>query len=145
MTRNRGTALALVVLMATLPGCILARLHANEPLDRVKIESIERGVTTKEEILARFGPPHELEAREFVIFGQPRDKVPIDRLVGSRFFIYRYTRANGFAVILIIFNYLDGDARSDRLVIFFDADDVVEDYAFATDTDGIPRFGPFSR
>lgn len=131
--------------MLLLPGCLMGRAYLNEPIDEAKIATIERGVTTKKEILERFGPPHEIENREIVALGAPMRELPIDRLVGSRFFRYRFTRANAFVVIAIIFNYFDGDVKADHLLIFFDEEDVVEDYAFAKHTELLPQYGPFSR
>jgi len=142
---RRAAAVLLVLALFLAPGCVLVRAHNNAPLDEAQIAAIERGVTTKAEVLERFGPPDQIENREFVLLGQPREKIPLERLVGSRFFVYKHTRANGWATILIIFNYFDGDVKSDRLAIFFDDEDVVEDFAFARDTDHLPRFGPFSR
>ena len=49
------------------------------------------------------------------------------------------------AMILVLFNYLDFDQKNDSLVIFFDGDDKVEDYAFGKDTDKLPRYGFWSR
>ena len=65
--------------------------------------------------------------------------------MATRFFRYTYTRANALAIILVPFNYGDFDQKSDNLVIFFDGDNKVEDFAFRRDTDQLPRFGFWSR
>ena len=136
-----------------LSGCVVGRVYRDRPLDEGKIGSIQRGVTTKQEILDRFGPPQEIEARELTAIGIPFEtfltrrgyKPPIERIVATRFFRYTYTRANAMAMILVLFNYGDFDQKSDNLVIFFDGDNKVEDYAFRRDIDQLPRFGFWSR
>jgi hypothetical protein len=69
----------------------------------------------------------------------------VEQLVSARYFRYSYQRANGWIVLTGVFNYFDADVKGDTLVVFFDGDDIVEDYAFAEDTRLLPRFGPFSR
>jgi len=136
-----------------LSGCVMGRVYRDHPLDEVKIAGIQRGVTTKQEILDLFGPPQEIEGRELTAIGIPfepflsrrGDKPPIERIVATRFFRYTYTRANAMAIILILFNYGDFDQKSDNLVIFFDGDSKVEDFAFRRDTDQLPRYGFWSR
>jgi hypothetical protein len=49
------------------------------------------------------------------------------------------------AVVLLVFNYIDGDVKSDTLLIFFDEKDIVQDYAFARDTDQLAKWGFWSR
>ncbi len=146
-----GGALAMLALL--LPGCVIGRVYRDHPLDEPKIVVIERGITTKKEILERFGPPQEIEARELVAIGIPfepflsrrGEKPPVERLVAARYFRYTFARANFFGIITLLFNYLDFDQKTDTLVIFFDGDNKVEDYAFAKDTERLPRFGFWSR
>lgn len=136
-----------------LSGCVMGRVYRDHALDETKIAMIRRGVTTKQEVLDLLGPPQEIEGRELVAIGAPLepfvsrrgDKPPIERIVASRFFRYTYTRANGMAIILILFNYGEFDQKSDNLVIFFDGDNKVEDFAFRKDTDQLPRYGFWSR
>jgi hypothetical protein len=142
-------ALGLVV----LSGCVMGRIYRDHPLDEQKIATIQRGVTTKAQILEQFGPPQEIETRELVAIGGGVDEVLSGRgskpkaesLVGARYFRYSYSRANGFGIVLLLFNYLDFDQKNDSLVIFFDNQDVVQDVAYERDTDKLPRFGFWSR
>jgi hypothetical protein len=136
-----------------LSGCVMGRVYRDHPLDEIKIAGIQRGVTTKQEILDLFGPPQEIDARELTAIGIPfesfinrrGDKPPVERIVAARYFRYTYTRANAMAIILILFNYGEFDQKSDNLVVFFDGDNKVEDFAFRRDTDQLPRFGFWSR
>jgi outer membrane protein assembly factor BamE (lipoprotein component of BamABCDE complex) len=144
---------AVLVAAMLLPGCVMGRVYRDHPLDEVKIATIQRGHTTKQEILDLFGPPQEIEARELTAIGVPfepfisrrGDKPPVERIVAARYFRYTYTRANALAIILILFNYGEFDQKSDNLVVFFDGDNKVEDFAFRRDTDQLPRYGFWSR
>src|SRR5262245_60524867 len=147
MIRFKLLFLALVV--ALLPACFMVRGHLDKPIDDTKVPLLERGVTTKQQVLDMFGPPQAIDGREIVNlgdeFGLPGDNRKVEQLVAARYFRYSYQRANGWAVITFVFNYVDADIKADTLIIFFNGDDKVEDYAFAKDTDLLPRFGPFSR
>jgi len=156
MRRARFTlhnAARLLPLVVLLSGCVIGRVYRDHPLDEQKIAAIERGVTTKAQILERFGPPQEIEARELVAIGIPfepflsrrGDKPPVERLVSARYFRYTFSRGNAFGIITLIFNYLEFDQKNDTLVIFFDGDNKVDDYAFANDTEQLPRYGFWSR
>lgn len=142
-----------LVLAATLSGCVMARLYRDHVLDEQKIATITRGVTTKAEILSAFGPPQEIDARELTAVGvsfeqllpRPGEKPPLERIVAARWFRYTYERGNGQGMILLLFNYFEFDQKNDSLVIFFDGDNKVEDFAFRKDTSALPRFGFWSR
>jgi hypothetical protein len=140
-------------LLVVLSGCVVGRVYRDHPLDQQKIAAIERGVTTRKEILEQFGPPQEVEVRELVAVGVPIEqflsrrgaKAPVETLVGARYFRYTFSRANVFGILLLLFNYAEFDQKNDTLVIFFNSDDIVEDYAVGTDTALLPRFGFWSR
>ena len=142
-----------VLWLAALSGCVMGRIYRDHPLDEQKIATIQRGVTTKAQILEQFGPPQEIDTRELVAIGGGVDDVlsgrgskpEVQSVVGARYFRYTYSRANGFGIILLLFNYLEFDQKNDSLLIFFDNKDVVQDVAYERDTDKLPRFGFWSR
>ncbi|MGD0946435.1 MAG: hypothetical protein ABSA52_03315 [Candidatus Binatia bacterium] len=142
-----------VAWLVVLSGCAMGRIYRDHPLDEQKIATIQRGVTTKAQILEQFGPPQEIETRELVAIGGGVDSVlsgrgskpEVESLVGARYFRYSYSRANGFGIILLLFNYAEFDQKNDSLLIFFDGKDVVQDVAYERDTDKLPRFGFWSR
>lgn len=146
-------ALVGLLWLFVLSGCVLGRVYRDHPLDEQKIAAIQPGVTTKAQVLSEFGPPQEIDQRELVIVGggvdaavsgsKPRPQA--ENLVGARYFRYTYSRANGFGIVLILFNYLEFDQKNDSLVVFFDGKDVVENVAYERDTDKLPRFGFWSR
>lgn len=144
--------LRLVILLAStalLPACFMIRGHQDRPINHDLIPGIQRGVTTKTQILELFGPPQAIDGREIIaagdLLGVPGDHRRVEQLVAARYFRYSYYRANGWALITFVFNYVDADIKSDTLIVFFDGNDVVQDYAFAKDTELLPRFGPLSR
>jgi hypothetical protein len=135
-------------------GCGVARVYRDHPIDEAKIAAIQRGVTTKKDILAQFGPPQEIDARELTAVGMPFDiavlprpgeKPPTERIVAARYFRYTYERGNGLLIFLILFNYAEFDQKNDSLVIFFDGENKVEDFAFRRGTDELPQYGFWSR
>jgi hypothetical protein len=122
-----------MALSVGLTGCWIGRGRVDHPLDEQKIAGIQRGVTTRAEILERFGPPQEIDGRELTAFGLSLDEAlssrggrpPMERAVSVRYFRYAYVRANTWFLTLLLFNYIDGDVKRDTLVIFFDGDDKV--------------------
>ncbi len=153
MRVDRLAYCGLGLLGLVLSGCAMARVYRDHPIDEQQIAAIQRGVTTKHEILDRFGPPQEIDARELTAVGvsleavipRPGEKPPTERIIGSRYFRYTYERGNGLAMVLILFNYFEYDQKNDDLLIFFNGDDKVEDFAFRKGTDELPRFGFWSR
>lgn len=138
------------LIVGSLSGCVLSRVQVDHPLDEAKVATLQRGTTTKAEVLALFGPPQEIDGRELTIMGVSADalitgratKLPPERLVTARYFRYTHFRANVFGTILVVFNFFDFDVKRDGLVIFFDGDDKVEDFAIRRDTDELRRLGP---
>src|ERR1035437_1401536 len=153
MWRCRFSALGLTGVAMLVSGCVMARTYRDHPIDEQQMATIQRGVTTKNDILGLLGPPQEIDARELTAVGvpfeqilpRPGEKPPLERIVAARWFRYTYERGNGMAMILLLFNYFDFDQKNDSLVIFFDGDNKVEDFAFRKDTERLPRFGFWSR
>ena len=152
---NVSSQLAAVSLAAlSISGCVMGRTYRYRSLDEQKIAQIQRGVTTRADILREFGPPQEIDAREITSVDletvedvEPTSftEKPQDRVVAPRWFRYTYARGNGSALILLLFNYGEFDQKDQSLVVFFDNDDVVEDFAYRDDTPQLSTFGPWSR
>ncbi|MCX8072255.1 MAG: hypothetical protein N3C12_07380 [Candidatus Binatia bacterium] len=147
------TAALAICASAVAGGCVMGRVYRDHPLDEAKIARLQRGVSTKTEVLQMFGPPQEIDARELTAIGVPfepfltrrGEKPPVERIVTARWFRYTYSRANAMALVLLLFNYAEFDQKNDTLVIFFDGDNRVEDFAFRKGTAELPRFGFLSR
>ena len=53
----------------------MARTYRDHALDERKIATIQRGVTTKADILTLLGPPQEIDARELTAVGLTLNEV----------------------------------------------------------------------
>lgn len=76
------------------------------------LEGLQKGVTTRQEVLKLLGPPSQLIAldEETVLY-------------------YLYERSDGEGLILVLYNRFEVDTRYDRAVFFFDENDLLSDYA----------------
>lgn len=99
---------AILLLLSVLPACAIARQDTNEPLDATVVQSLRPGTTTAREVTEKLGAPTEV--------------VQLGRRVA-----YRYDAGNtkSSALILLLFNMIGQDTRSDRLWVFFDENDVL--------------------
>jgi hypothetical protein len=121
-----------------LTGCIIGRYYEGPKIPEEKIKEIKPGVTTKEEIISWFGPPQNYLSptifnqvlRELDVTREPIDYYPFANILS-----YQFNQGNVRAVVLILFNYVEGKVKSDHLVIFFDENDRVKYYGFYKGTD----------
>lgn len=129
---RRSAALVPLLLGALLlglgSGCVLARYHEGNRLPTERVERIEPGVTTKAQILDWFGPPQNygedsLIERMIVDGAPPEGSWAPERLQNVLAYEFHEGRARG--VLLFLFNYMELRVHSDRLVVFFDEEDVV--------------------
>lgn len=130
--------LGLLAIVPILGGCAITHVHQGAPIDTKRIKDIQVGVTTKQEIIDWFGPPQEVKRPELLsdIFqrldlteGQTRS------LIYPDIFSYQYNDGEVRGILLILFNYINIDLRSDTLAIFFDDQDRVKYVGF---TKGVP-------
>ena len=121
-----------------LLSCVIGRYYEGPQLSQEKINEIQPGVTTKEEIITWFGPPQNYMSptffnevmREMEVTGDPLTNYPFANILS-----YQYNRSNVRAIILILFNYVEAKANSDHLVIFLDDNDRVMYYGFHKGTE----------
>lgn len=125
--------LGLLLAVTSLEGCAIAHVHQGAPIDAARIKDIQVGVTTKQEIIDWFGPPQEVKRPELLsdIFqrldlteGQTRS------LIYPDIFSYQYNEGDVRGILLILFNHINIDLRSDTLAIFFDDQDRVKYVGF---------------
>jgi len=105
MTRFTAPLLLLLLALAA-PSCFLSRTTVNEPIHRTKIDGLVPGTTTAKEVVALLGAPGEV--------------VQLGNRTAYRYDFSVQKRA-GFTLIIVTF--LNEDTRSDRVWLFFDADD----------------------
>jgi hypothetical protein len=121
-----------------LTGCVIGRYYEGPKISAEKIKDIKPGVTTKEEIVSWFGPPQNYISttvfnqilQELDVTREPLNVYPFANILS-----YQYNRGNIRAVVLILFNFIEGKVKSDHLVIFLDDNDKVKYYGFYKGTE----------
>jgi hypothetical protein len=128
----------LLCLSLLLTSCIIGRYYEGPKISEEKIKEIKPGVTTKEQIIGWFGPPQNYLSptifnqilRELDVTREPLNYYPFANILS-----YQFNQGNVRAVVLILFNYVEGKVKSDHLVIFMDENDRVKYYGFYKGTD----------
>jgi hypothetical protein len=128
----------LLFLSLFLTSCIIGRYYEGPKISEEKIKEIKPGITTKEEIISWFGPPQNYLSptifnqvlRELDVTREPINYYPFANILS-----YQFNQGNVRAVVLILFNYVEGKVKSDHLVIFIDENDRVKYYGFYKGTD----------
>lgn len=118
--------------------CVIGRYHEGPIISEEKIKEIKPGVTTKAEIISWFGPPQNYMSptvfneilREMEVTREPLTNYPFANILS-----YQYNRGNIRAIVLVLFNYVDANVKSDHLVIFLDDNETVKYYGFRKGTD----------
>ena len=99
-----------------------SRRGVEVPLGLQAAAGFTKGETTRAEVLDLLGPPSQVIALD--------DETAL---------YYLLERAQGRALLLLIFNKVDVSTRYDRAIFFFDARDRLTDYAIETGADGDGR------
>jgi hypothetical protein len=128
----------LLFLSIFLTSCIIGRYYEGPKISAEKIKDIKPGVTTKEEIISWFGPPQNYISptvfnqilRELDVTGEPLTVYPFANILS-----YQYNQSNIRALVLVLFNYVEGKIKSDHLVIFLDDNEKVKYYGFYKGTE----------
>lgn len=128
----------LLFLSFFLTSCIIGRYYEGPEISEEKIREIKPGITTKEEIISWFGPPQNYLSptifnqilRELDVTREPINYYPFANILS-----YQFNQGNVRAVVLIVFNYIEGKVKSDHLVIFIDENDRVKYYGFYKGTE----------
>ncbi|MGE3175070.1 MAG: hypothetical protein AB7O97_20755 [Planctomycetota bacterium] len=100
--------LLLLCTLVWLPACAIGRQATNEPIDAVAVSALRPGTTTAREVVERLGAPTEV--------------VQLGRRTAYR---YDASTTKSAGLILLVFNMFAQDARSDRVWVFFDENDVL--------------------
>lgn len=131
---------ALVCLMAASSGCIMVNVVGGNEVPEERIAQIRPGETTRAEILDWFGPPTAYtDPSGLRILFEAAEVKPEDVLSFpyADVLVFQLTRAKGRGLLLILFNYIEAHGASDRLVVFFDAQDRVMYYGYRRGTDAL--------
>lgn len=119
MSPTTRTLHALLLALALVSsGCLMSRETANVPLERAKLEALEPGRTTGEEVAHVLGAPNEV--------------VQLGRRSAWRYDFVQTKRAGLFLLVLILQNV---DSRQDRVWVFFDEEGVLTHYGSTFEAD----------
>jgi hypothetical protein len=116
MYKNK-ISLLLIALLIFLPGCFAVSDQQgvdNLWRDESKVQGIEKGATTQNEIIELFGPPSQI----------------IDMDNGAIFY-YLLQDKKGKGVFLLLFNYKTEKINYDRAIFFFNEQGILTDYGFS--------------
>lgn len=136
-----GLGPLLLALFAT--GCVaLGRQYEHAQLQTDKLAQVQIGVTTKAEILSRFGAPTVIQRRDIegllstlAVRYQGHDlTVKLDPALFDDVYIYEYRRVNRTIVFLVVFSWLKSVDKSDRLIFFFDPEGKVAGFGLTEGT-----------
>lgn len=116
-----------LVVVCFVPGCAFSRGTLGDELQSEVLATIQKGTTTKEEVLHLLGAPDRLLALN------GRDVLQY----------YRYDAKAG-SLLLIVLNFTRLSIKSDDLFVVLDRDGVVEDVISSKRTENLKfRFWPF--
>jgi outer membrane protein assembly factor BamE (lipoprotein component of BamABCDE complex) len=113
----RTSVLLLVGISLLINGCVLSRGRVGNPIQEESLSQIEKGITKKESVVTLLGAPDR------IIVGNDKE-----------IFQYYYYDGKSPGLILLVFNILSVNVRSDNLYVFFDRQDIVQDVIYGKRT-----------
>lgn len=127
-----------------LNGCFVGRVYEGAELNLEKTDAVVLGQTSKDDVISWFGPPKTFTRP--VLFEEVAENFKLARsqkkgTIFHEVFTYEYKRGNVFILLLLLYNYVELDIKSDYLVFFFNNKGVVENWALADDVALIRKFG----
>lgn len=123
----RHCLLGLLLVARLLQGCAFSRGTLGDEVQSEVLATIQKGTTTKEEVLHLLGAPDRLLA-----------------LNGRDVFQYYRYDAKAGSLLLIVLNFTRLSIKSDDLFVILDRDGVVEDVISSKRTEDLKfRFWPF--
>ena len=106
--RRGATFVFLSFLAVFAPGCFMTRGTVNAPIYRADVQKLTPGTSTASDAVAALGAPTEV--------------VQLGKRTAYR---YEFTTTKRGVLFLIILGFYNEDTRSDRVWLFFDANDVL--------------------
>jgi len=136
--RNALKVVGILSLVFLLAGCVIGRYYEGPKIPEEKLKEIKPGITTREEIITWFGPPQNFISptvfneilREMDVTREALTNYPFANILS-----YQYNRGNIRAIVLVLFNFIDANVKSDHLVIFLDDNEKVKYYGFRKGTE----------
>lgn len=115
--RFRTSVLLLLGVCLLINGCVLSRGRVGNPIQEEHLSQIEKGISKKELVVTLFGAPDR------IIVGNDKE-----------IFQYYYYDGKSPGLILLVFNILSVNLRSDNLYVFFDREGIVQDVIYGKRT-----------
>lgn len=111
---------SLLALCALVPlsGCFVSRAHENRPLAAAAFATLTVGTSTATDATAALGAPSQV----------------VELGTGSAW-LYQYAQSKRAGLFLLIVGFLNEDAQSDRIWLFFDQAGVLRNAAATFDAD----------
>ncbi|MGD1984023.1 MAG: outer membrane protein assembly factor BamE [Chromatiaceae bacterium] len=114
MLLSRILPVVLVLFSLALSGCVQFKARRGIEVawqDQI-VSKLEKGQTTRSDVLALMGPPSQVIALE-----------------NETVLYYLFEKAEGDGLILIVYNSIDIGTRYDRAIFFFDENDRLTDFS----------------
>ena len=146
---RRIATLALTAFAAlAFSGCINIGVTVGEEIPPERVAQIVPGKTTKTEILKWFGAPDQYT--DAALFARLFDigEIAAEDLLALPFsdmLVYEIDDVNAKVLITILFNWVRADMLRDRLVIYFDKNDVVLYFGITRQRGELPWYAPSHR
>ena len=110
--------IVIVLTLALLQGCVVARGTVGEPIQEEAVSAINKGKTTMAEVVSSIGAPDR------IVRGNDRE-----------IFHYYYYDGKSLAMMLILLNFIRMDVKSDNLYVFFNREGIAEEVVYGKRTD----------
>lgn len=143
MLRFRALLLPLLLLGS---GCISYGVtFEGNPIPRDLLSRIEKGKTTRAQVLELLGAPVQVETADITALAESalayyegeKLTLQIDPALFNDVYIYERRQSKHFIMAFILFNYYSSDERSDRLAVFFDKNGKVQGVGWTPGRDGL--------
>lgn len=128
-------ALPCVLVLAASGGCISVGVNMEgNPISEEAVARIQKGKTTRAEVLELLGAPREVETEDVTGLAEKavaryqgeKLTLSIDPALFNDVYIYERKRTEYFIMALFLFNYYSSDETSERLAVFFDRRGLVQ-------------------
>jgi outer membrane protein assembly factor BamE (lipoprotein component of BamABCDE complex) len=113
----RKSVLLLIGISLVLNACVLSRGRVGNPIQEENLSQIEKGISKKDSVVTLLGAPDR------IIVGNDKE-----------IFQYYYYDGKSPGLILLVFNILSVNVRSDNLYVFFDRQGIVQDVLYGKRT-----------
>ncbi len=134
MARIQRSVLALAALAAPL-SCAFGTQQMGREIDAAKVAELRVGTSTKADVLELFGPPTVYSNLPPQVLGPGSAEAGETLTDVANVFVYEFREDREAFFTVLFFTRFQRQVLADRLMVFFDADDVVRHAAFAQQTD----------